>query len=93
MNRVVFSIAVLLAFGAISAAPQSGSSGSITGTVADPSGATVAVASVQLQNHVTGYEKTVTTDATGAFRFIGIAQKVLNLRGLRENLSALGSPI
>ena len=80
MNRVVvFSIAVLLAFGAISAAPQSGSSGSITGTVADPSGATVAVASVQLQNHVTGYEKTVTTDATGAFRFIGIAPNSYHL--------------
>ncbi len=73
MKRVLFSIAALIALSAAPALPQSGSSGSITGTVSDPSGATVAGASVQAKNGVTGFDRTVTTDASGAFRFIGIA--------------------
>ena len=45
-----------------------GSSGSIIGTLADPSGATIAGASVQVKNRVTGYDKTVKTEADGTFR-------------------------
>jgi hypothetical protein len=53
--------------------PQAGSSGSLTGTVNDPSGATIAGATVQAKNGITGFDRTVTTDSAGAFRFIGIA--------------------
>jgi hypothetical protein len=67
-------ITAVLAFGAERAMPQgSGSAGSITGTVADPSGAMIAGAKVEVQNKVTGYDNTVTTDATGSFRFLGLA--------------------
>jgi len=49
-----------------------GSSGSIAGTVADPSGATVAGATVEVKNRVTGYDKTVKTEADGGFRFLNL---------------------
>lgn len=46
-----------------------GNAGTIEGTVTDPSGAIVAGAKVDVQNRLTGYKKTATTDASGAFRF------------------------
>ena len=50
-----------------------GSSGSIIGTLSDPSGATIAGASVQVKNRVSGYDKTVKTEADGTFRFTSLA--------------------
>jgi hypothetical protein len=50
-----------------------GSAGGISGTVIDPSGALVAGATVEVQNRITGYDKTVKTDANGAFRFTDLA--------------------
>ena len=46
-----------------------GNAGTIEGTVTDPSGAIVAGAKVDVQNRLTGYKKTATTDVSGAFRF------------------------
>jgi hypothetical protein len=63
-----------LAAGAERALPQgAGSAGSISGTVADPSGAMIGGATVEVQNKLTGYDKSVTTDASGTFKFIGLA--------------------
>src|SRR4030081_3415233 len=47
---------------------QSISSGTVTGTVTDQSGATLAQAAVALKNPVTGYAQSVSTDANGSFR-------------------------
>ncbi len=43
--------------------------GSISGTVLDPSGATVAKAMVTIQDPVSGYERSATADASGSFSF------------------------
>jgi hypothetical protein len=51
-----------------------GNSGTITGTVTDPSGAILPGASVDIQNKVTGYDKTTTTDPAGMFKFLGVPQ-------------------
>ena len=48
---------------------QSINSGTLTGQVADPSGALIAGATVRLSNAVTGYAQSVTADSNGAFRF------------------------
>jgi hypothetical protein len=53
---------------------QSISSGTVTGTVTDPSGAVVRSARVVLRNAVTGYEQTAVTGFDGAFRFNNIPQ-------------------
>ena len=54
--------------------PQSINSGTVSGTVTDPSGAVVSEAKVRLRNHVTGYDQSGTTDSTGSFRFNSIPQ-------------------
>ena len=50
-----------------------GNAGTITGAVVDPSGAIVAGATVSIDNKVTGFNKSTTTDSTGAFKFLGVA--------------------
>src|SRR5262252_8575508 len=46
---------------------QSGSSGSITGLVTDPSGAVVPNATVEARNPVSGFSRKTSTDASGKF--------------------------
>jgi hypothetical protein len=49
-----------------------GSSGGIGGVVNDPSGATVADATAEVRNRVSGLDKTVKTDSAGVFRFLSL---------------------
>jgi hypothetical protein len=51
---------------------QTGNSGSIEGVVKDPSGATIAGATVEILNPVSGYTRTATTGVDGAFRFSNV---------------------
>jgi hypothetical protein len=46
-----------------------GNSGTINGTVTDPSGAAVAGASITIKNPVSGYTKSATADDAGTFKF------------------------
>ncbi len=57
---------------AMIASAQLGNSGSIEGTVKDPSGAVVPGATVQITNPVSGYARTTSTDANGAFRYTNV---------------------
>ncbi|MGH9515403.1 MAG: TonB-dependent receptor [Terriglobales bacterium] len=64
------SAAFLLMFSIVSCSltyAQSGSSTSITGIVADPSGAVVTNATVEVHNPVSGFSRSVVTDAMGRF--------------------------
>jgi hypothetical protein len=54
------------------AAAQLGNSGSIEGTVKDPSGAVIPGATVQIVNPVSGYTSTATTDPSGAYQFTNV---------------------
>jgi len=49
-----------------------GSAGTLSGVVQDPSGAVVPGALVEIQNPVSGFTATVTTDTSGAFRISNI---------------------
>ncbi len=51
------------------ASAQGSNSASISGTVLDPSGAVVANATVTIQNPVSSYERSATTDGSGSFSF------------------------
>ena len=69
----VFSICISL-FSLFLCAPpagaqSNGTSGSITGTISDPTGAVVRGATVTIQNPVSQYERTATTDGAGHFQF------------------------
>ena len=54
--------------------PQSINSGTVLGTVTDQSGGAIPGATVRLQNPVTGYTQSFTTDTSGSFRFTNIPQ-------------------
>lgn len=66
LAAAIAAVAVVLSVGVANA--QSGGS-SISGTVADPSGAVVANASVEIHNAVSGFDRTTTTDSQGRFSF------------------------
>ena len=61
--------AVVILSVAAANAQSGGNSGSISGTVLDPSGAVVANAGVEIHNAVSGYDQTATTDSKGNFSF------------------------
>ena len=62
-------VTVVLGILAISAAAQSLTSGDVTGTVSDPSGAVVGNATVTLKNNQTGSTQSHAADAQGVYRF------------------------
>jgi hypothetical protein len=64
--RATFVFISVLALG-LGAHAQSGSSTSVTGKVADQTGAVVPNASVEIRNPVSGFERTATTDSGGNF--------------------------
>lgn len=68
MNKVL-CVFCLSAFGAISGLAQQ-VTGSITGNVADSSGATIPEVQVRLSHPDTGLQRSVTTDHNGDFRFL-----------------------
>lgn len=63
-------LAVLLAL-ACGAQAQS-NSGTISGTITDPTGAVVPGATVTIANAVSGYSRTQTTDSAGHFQFVNV---------------------
>jgi Carboxypeptidase regulatory-like domain len=70
--RAAFLAVFCLGLG-LSAYAQSGSATSVTGTVVDPSGAVVPKAIVELHNPVSGFDRTMTTDAAGRFTFPNVS--------------------
>src|SRR5207249_1178802 len=48
---------------------QSISSGTVTGTVMDQSGAVVPGATIEIRNDISRYQQTTVTDSSGSFRF------------------------
>jgi hypothetical protein len=61
----------LFAF-ALGARAQTGNSGSIQGTVTDPSGGAIVGAKVEIVNVVSGYTRSTTTGGDGTFRFANV---------------------
>ena len=76
MRRPVLQIlvALLLFFTVLQpwAHAYQSNSGTVSGTVTDPSGAVVPGAKVTLTNHVSGYTRTATSDDSGQFRFYNV---------------------
>jgi hypothetical protein len=71
MRGVIASLCVLVSFLGLArlSRAQGANSTSISGTVLDPSGAVVAEAEVSIENPVSSYTRSVTTDNSGNFRF------------------------
>src|SRR6476646_12262024 len=69
VGRRLVLILIMFCVSGGSVLAQGLTSGTITGTVTDPNGAVVPNATVALENSVTGYNRSMTTGADGAFRF------------------------
>jgi len=70
MSKPFFPLCLVVCACAVSAAAQSlGNSGTVQGTVTDPSGAAIPNAKVEMRNPVSGYSQAVATNADGLFRF------------------------
>ena len=71
-RRTGLALGLFLSFGACALAQAGGTSGSLTGTVLDPTGAVVPSATVEIHNPVSHFDRTTTTDASGNFGFSNI---------------------
>ena len=65
-----------------------GNSGSINGTVVDPTGAVVAQATVEIRNPVSGLDRSTTTDASGKFAFTNVPFNPYHLVVTAEGFAA-----
>src|SRR6266568_3388607 len=65
-----------------------GNSGSINGTVVDPTGAVVAKATVEIHNPVSGFDRSTITDASGRFAFTNIPFNPYHLTVIAEGFAA-----
>src|SRR3954451_22703095 len=70
-----------------------GNAGTIEGTVTDPSGAAIPKATVELQNPVSGYTQTVTTNASGEFRLVNIPPNPYHLKATAPGFSAFNQDV
>jgi outer membrane receptor protein involved in Fe transport len=68
---IFFPVAFLLQLAALTYA-QSANSGTISGTITDPSGAVISGATVTIDNPVSQYSKTAVTDNSGRYRFSNV---------------------
>jgi hypothetical protein len=76
LNRffIVLMAGLLCGLSASGLAQSLGNAGTVIGVVSDPNGAVIEGATVVIQNRVTGYRRSTTTDTAGSFRFSGVPQ-------------------
>jgi hypothetical protein len=73
LRRITFLVLALSIFsGGARVFAQSGNAGSIEGTVKDPSGASVANATVEISNPVSSFQRSVVSAGDGSFRFTNV---------------------
>jgi hypothetical protein len=87
--HAAFIVFFCLALGFHASAQSVGNSGSINGTVVDPTGAVVAKATVEIRNPVSGFDRSTTTDASGKFEFTNIPFNPYHLVVTAEGFAAI----
>ncbi len=75
------------------AEPQSIGSGTLTGTVTDPSGSSVGKAKVELRNAVNGYQQSQVTDSNGSFRFNAVPPNTYQLSVAADGFAPAIQPV
>jgi hypothetical protein len=81
LNRSIFaSLSLLAAFCASSLTGQMTVTGTVSGTVQDPSGQVIAGAAINLTSDKTGQVNTTTTNGTGVFNFVAVQPDTYKLK-------------
>jgi hypothetical protein len=83
---LIFCLAISVA--PVSAKAQALNAGTVTGIVTDPNSAVVPNATVTIANAITGYTRTTTTDAEGAFRFSDVPPNNYQLKASAPGFSS-----
>jgi hypothetical protein len=91
MKFASFAVACLCLAGPVWA--QSVASGTIEGTVVDPTGAVVAGAMVEIRNPLTGFMQTTATDATGTFRFTNLPFNPYHIQVMQEGFDSAAQDV
>jgi hypothetical protein len=86
----IFAVTFLAA---VASAQSVGNSGSINGSVTDPTGAVVANAKVEIRNPVSGFDRSTTTDAAGKFAFTNIPFNPYHLTVTAEGFSSYAQDV
>ncbi|MGD0002531.1 MAG: carboxypeptidase-like regulatory domain-containing protein, partial [Bryobacteraceae bacterium] len=84
---------VLIAAAEPCASGQSIHSGTVTGTVTDPSHAVIPGARVELKNAVTGYAQTTVTDTAGGYRFNNVPQNAYVVTATVEGFATMSQTV
>lgn len=72
IRRLLSAFAGILAIAVAGGVSAQSNSGTLTGTVADPTGAVIPGATVTIANSVSGYTRTQTSDSSGHFQFVNV---------------------
>ena len=72
IRKVLWLLMISACVLAIPTGIRAQSSGTLEGVVKDPSGATVADASVEIRNPVSGFDRSTATDRSGSFTFTNL---------------------
>ena len=96
LRSILFSLLILVCSAAFSRLDAQSNSGSISGTVTDSTGAVIPGAVVSVQNPVSAYSRSATTDGAGHFRFSNLPFNPYHLTVTKDTtprvaLSAVGT--
>src|SRR5450432_4894232 len=92
-RSIVLLVFGLSLFGAVPIPAQLGNSGSIEGVVKDPSGSSVAGASVEITNPVSGFHRAAVAGTDGTFRFTNIPFNPYHLSVSATGFSSLAQDV
>src|ERR1700756_2877444 len=92
-RNIPFFLFVFLMSSGFSMLNAQSNSGSINGTVSDPSGAVIPGASVSIQNPVSAYSRTTTTDTTGHFHFPNVPFNPYHLAVTKDGFAAFATDV
>ena len=92
-RNILFFLFVFLFPWAFSLLHAQSNSGSLAGIVTDPSGAVIPGASVTIQNPVSAYSRTTTSDGTGHFRFSNVPFNPYHLSVTKQGFGAFAQDV
>jgi Carboxypeptidase regulatory-like domain len=87
-RSILFFLLVVL-FPAFPTLHAQSNSGTVTGTVTDPTGAVIPGATVAIQNPVSGLQRTATTDSSGRFQFINLPHNTYHVTAAATGFSSV----
>ncbi len=93
VRSILFCLLVLGASAAFSSLHAQSNSGSVNGTVTDPSGAVIPGATVSIQNPVSAYSRTATTDNAGQFHFSNLPFNPYHLTVVKDGFATFAGDV